>query len=94
MSMEKESWHLSKSVPVTLIATLLLQTVALVWFLSGLNSDVIKNTEHIDDNKERIVSLEVESRAQEGTLIRIEQNVRFIKEAVEDMKNGPESRYP
>ena len=88
MNTEKEAWHLSKSVPISLIATLLLQTVAIVWFLSSLNSDVIKNTEHIADNKDRVVVLEKESRSQENTLTRIETNVNHIKNSVEDLKSA------
>lgn len=89
---KRESWHLSKSVPVTLILSLAVQTTVFVWFLSGLNSDVIKNTEDIEDNKGRIVRIEKDSREQSGALIRIEQNVNHIKESVEDLKDAVSSR--
>lgn len=87
MTGEKESWHLSKSVPVSFIFALIVQSVVAVWFFSELNYTVKTNAERIEENKTNIAVLELDSRSQEGTLIRIEQNVQFIKEAVEDLKN-------
>lgn len=33
-------WHLDKKVPITLVFTILVQTVAFVWFLAGVRKDV------------------------------------------------------
>lgn len=90
MNQTKESWHLSKSVPITLVLTIFMQTLALAWFLAGLNKDVLNNATHISDNKADIRTLEASSRRQDGTLIRIEENVKYIRETIEDMTIGPE----
>ena len=36
--MSQDSWHLSKSVPITFIAAIVLQTVALVGYVSTLDA--------------------------------------------------------
>lgn len=38
--MEANGWHLKKEVPLALIASILVQTIALVWFISKLDSRV------------------------------------------------------
>lgn len=49
--MEKESWHLDKKVPVAIIATLILQAGAFVWWAAGL--DIRTN-----EQERRIVRIE------------------------------------
>ena len=43
---ESSSWHLSKSVPITLIVAIIAQTVSLVWFISKIDSRIttLENT--------------------------------------------------
>jgi hypothetical protein len=36
----QESWHLSKSVPITFIVAVVMQTVALVWYVSTLDASI------------------------------------------------------
>lgn len=45
--MATEGWHLDKRVPISLIATLLVQTIALVWFVAALHKNVEQNTASI-----------------------------------------------
>lgn len=40
MNKEETSWHLSKSVPVTLIVAIIAQTGCLVWFISKVDSRI------------------------------------------------------
>lgn len=40
MIMSDNSWHLSKSVPITLLFAIFLQTVAVVWWASGVTERV------------------------------------------------------
>jgi len=35
-----QSWHLAKEVPITLIVTVVLQTVAVVWFFADMKKDI------------------------------------------------------
>ncbi len=37
---QETSWHLSKSVPITLIVAIIAQTGALVWFISKIDSRI------------------------------------------------------
>jgi hypothetical protein len=43
---------LTKSVPLSIIVVGILQTVAVVWFVAQLDSQVAKNTESINDRKD------------------------------------------
>ncbi len=36
----KESWHLAKEVPLTLIVTVVIQTVGVVWYLAEMKKDI------------------------------------------------------
>ena len=51
--MSTESWHLSKSVPVSLIFVMLLQAGGALWFFSKLQSDVFINSMRVEDIEER-----------------------------------------
>lgn len=84
---QQESWHLNKSVPLTLIFAILCQTVALVWFISSLNSDVEFNKDINIKQEAKIESLEKTINSQAVTLARIDENLKVIKNAVERMAN-------
>ena len=80
-----ESWHLSKSVPVTFILAIVGQTVALVWYVSTLDAAVETNAREIVRNETRIESLEKTVQAQAVTLARIDANLEAIRNIVEQM---------
>lgn len=75
----RESWHLSKSVPVSLILTLLVQTAAIVWFLSTLSAQVETNRTDIVRHDTLIGRMAQDSQRQDVTLGRIEENVKEIR---------------
>lgn len=75
----QESWHLSKSVPVSLILTLLVQTAAIVWFLSTLSAQVETNRTDIVRHDTLIGRMAQDSQRQDVTLGRIEENVKEIR---------------
>lgn len=79
-----ESWHLSKSVPVSLIFTLVFQTVAIVWFLSTLNAQVETNRTDIVRHDTLIERMARDSQRQDVTLGRIEENVKEIRRILSD----------
>jgi Tfp pilus assembly protein PilO len=78
-------WHLDKKVPISLIGTMIVQTCAIVWWVSGMNSDVASMKAHIteirQENKERTEKLEkfgaveVEIRNLRQSMDRIEQTL-------------------
>jgi len=80
-----DSWHLSKSVPLTFIMAIVAQTVALVWFVASLNSGIQINTRELVRHETRIQNLEISVQNQAVTMGRMDENIKAIREAVERM---------
>tara|TARA_R110002153_G_scaffold79825_1_gene203443 strand:+ start:15052 stop:15327 length:276 start_codon:yes stop_codon:yes gene_type:complete len=80
-----DSWHLSKSVPITLIFGLLVQGAAIVWTVSMMMSDIENNREDIKDVKLRVINLETSVHQQAVSMARIDENIKAIRGAVEKM---------
>ena len=85
MAVENSSWHLSKSVPVTFIFAIVCQTVALVWYVSSLDSSVEINAREIARHEVRIMEVERTGQAQAVMLARIDENLNAIRDIVEAM---------
>ena len=81
--MMTESWHLSKSVPVTLIVAIVLQTISLVWYVSSLDSSVENNARDLVRQETRINTLEKTVQSQAVSLGRIDENIKAIRNLVE-----------
>ena len=83
--MDKESWLTSKSIPLALVGAILLQTVAVVWYMAGLDSSVETNMRDIASHEIRIAKLE--TSAQELSLMnaRIDENIKSIRLTLEKM---------
>ena len=78
--MEQETqWHLSKSIPLTFVLAILAQTVALVWFVSSLNSAIESNTRDLMRHEARINTLETVVQQQAVTMGRIDENIKSIR---------------
>lgn len=91
---QKESWHLSKSVPLTIVLALALQTLSLVVWGAQLQSDVEYNKYNIariearqetDATKlsGRIDKIDAVLNGQAVTIARMDQNILYIKEIAE-----------
>lgn len=85
--MGTEPWHLSRSVPITFILAIFMQTIALIWFVATLRNDV-------DTNKTNIIRLETRTNSLEGIVheqaivsARMDENIKAIRDAVEAMAN-------
>ena len=85
--MSEDSWHLSKSVPITLIFGLLVQGAAIVWTVSMMMSDIDNNREEIIVLEKRIGRIEVSVQNQAVSLARIDENIKAIRSSVEKMAN-------
>ena len=85
-----ESWHLSKSVPVTLIVAIVLQTISLVWYVSSLDSSVKNNARDLVRQETRINTLEKTVQSQAVSLGRIDENIKAIRNLVERMPEQAE----
>lgn len=81
----EESWHLSKSVPATLIVGLITQGAAIVWTVSMMMGDIETNTQDIDMFHERIGEIEDMVQSQAVSMARIDTNIMHIRGAVEKM---------
>lgn len=79
----EESWHLSKSIPLTLIFAIICQTIALIWFVASLRGDVDSAQRELVRQDNRISVLETGVQDQAVTMARIEENILAIRSAVE-----------
>jgi len=83
--MDNESWHLSKSVPLSLIAAIAAQTLGMVWYITSLDSNVETNAREIARHEVRIQAIEKTAQDQAVMLARIDENLNAIRDIVERM---------
>ena len=86
--MKQDSWHLSKSIPLTFVLAILGQTIALVWFVADLNNDIEINTREIVRHETRLIALENIVQTQAVTMARIDENIKSIREMMEESRKG------
>lgn len=84
-----ESWHLSKSIPLTLIFAIACQTIALIWFVATLRNDIDAASKEIVKQDIRLTAVESVVQDQAVALGRIDENLKYIRTAVETMANKP-----
>lgn len=83
--MSEQDWHLSRSVPISLIFAIACQTVALIWFVASLRNDVDSNKTELVRLETRTDKLEQIVQGQAVTMGRMDENIKAIREAVEIM---------
>lgn len=83
--MANDSWHLSKSVPITFIVAIIGQTIALVWYVSSLDHAIATNARDITRHEARIETIEATVQSQAVTLARIDENLKAIRAMIEDI---------
>jgi Tfp pilus assembly protein PilO len=69
---QTESWHLNKSVPITLIIGLAIQAAGVIWMFSSMRSDIDNNQERLTKVETHIRQIETVAQAQAVQLGRIE----------------------
>ena len=82
---KEDGWHLSKSVPATLLLGLITQAAAIVWTVSMMMADIQQNTEKLIGFSERVNKVEVMVQSQAVSMARIDTNIEHIRGAVEKM---------
>lgn len=82
---QDHQWHLSKSVPITFILAIIIQTIALIWFVATLRNDVDSNQKEIVRLETRTSSLELVVQSQAITLGRIDENIKSIRMILDNM---------
>lgn len=83
--MNEEPWHLSKTIPLSLIFAIAVQTVVVIWFIAELSSDVEHNKSSIIKLEDRTDSLYIAVQQQAIASARMEENLKAIRNAVELM---------
>ena len=81
----QDSWHLSKSVPITLIFGLLVQAGAIVWTVSMMIGDIQDNKDDLIAVQARLERVEDAVHDQAVSMARIDENIKAIRQAVERM---------
>jgi len=85
--MPDDNWHLSKSVPLTLIFGLVVQGAAIVWTVSMMMSDIYRNAAAITNLDFRVEKIEDLVQSQAIAMARIDENIKAIRKSVELMAN-------
>ena len=85
-------WHLSKSVPLTFIMAIVGQTIALVWFVASLDSEIESNTRELVRHETRLIALEASVQAQAVAMGRIDENIKAIKNMMERVSDRDDPR--
>jgi cell division protein FtsB len=83
--MANEPWHLSKSVPLSIIFAVIAQTVTLVWFIAGLNASIDSNAKDIVRHETRLEALETSVQNQAISVARMDENIQAIRQMLEQM---------
>lgn len=83
--MPDDNWHLSKSVPLTLIFGLVVQGAAIVWTVSMMMSDIDRNAAAINTLDFRVEKIEDLVQSQAIAMARIDENIKAIRKSVELM---------
>lgn len=87
MTKDEDNWHLSRSVPITLIFGLIAQAAAIVWTVSMMMSDIERNSEEIMRLQSRMSIVEDATQRQAVSMARIDENIKAIRQTVEKMAN-------
>lgn len=83
--MSEQQWHLSKSVPISIIAGFIMQFAGFVWWTSQLDSRVEINSNEIVRLEVRTDKLEEVVQSQAVTLGRMDENIKSIRVILESM---------
>ena len=83
--MSEEPWHLSKSVPISIIVGFIMQFAGFVWWTSQLDSRVSINSSEILRLETRTDKLEEIVQSQAVTLGRMDENIKSIRIILESM---------
>ena len=92
MSNDDNEWQLSKSVPITFVVGIFLQTIALVWYVSSLDNSIQNNEKELLRQDTRLSTVEQTVQAQALTLARIDENIKSIRIMMEGIARSKDPR--
>ena len=88
----KQDWHLSKSVPLTFVVGIFMQTILLVWYVSSLDNNIHNHEKELVRQDTRIGTLEQTVQSQALTLARIDENIKSIRIMMESISKRGDPR--
>jgi len=77
----------NKSVSISFLVGILFQTGALVWYVSSLASAIELNSRDLSRHEVRINNLTTIMQSQAVTLGRMDENIKSIRDMMEDRRN-------
>ena len=92
MSNDDNEWQLSKSVPITFVVGIFLQTIALVWYVSSLDNSIQNNEKELLRQDTRLNTVEQTVQNQALTLARIDENIKSIRVMMEKSSSSRDPR--
>tara|TARA_R110000787_G_scaffold229967_1_gene337496 strand:- start:890 stop:1168 length:279 start_codon:yes stop_codon:yes gene_type:complete len=92
MSNDDNEWQLSKSVPITFVVGIFLQTIALVWYVSSLDNSIQNNEKELLRQDTRLNTVEQTVQNQALTLARIDENIKSIRVMMEKSASSRDPR--
>ena len=81
----QDGWHISRSVPATLLLGLITQAAAIIWTVSMMMADIQQNAENLIAFSERLNKVEDMVQSQAISMARIDENIMHIRKSVERM---------
>ena len=81
----QDGWHISKSVPATLLLGLITQAAAIIWTVSMMQAEIQSNSDNLNAFSERVSKVEGMVQSQAISMARIDENIQHIRGAVEKM---------
>jgi uncharacterized membrane protein YciS (DUF1049 family) len=81
--MANENWHLSKTIPVSFLVGIVVQTFVIGWFIADAMNEVQSNTQNIQRNESDIKALENKVNDHSVMMGRIDENLKFLREYIE-----------
>lgn len=82
---QDKAWHLSKSVPISLIFALIAQAAAIVWTVSNMSSTIDRNAIEIIRLDTRVTTVETIVQEQAVTMARMDANIQAIRDYIEQL---------
>jgi len=86
---DQDGWHISRSVPATLLLGLMTQAAAIVWTVSMMMADIQQNNEKLIAFSERVNKVEEMVQSQAVSMARIDENIQHIRGALVKMAQKP-----
>ena len=83
-----EAWRLDKHIPVAVIFTIMLQSLALVWWVSGIVNRLDNAVDQNDRQERRIESLEEFSNTQAVNSATLSAQLSAVQDSLQDLKEA------